>query len=494
MKLFILMLAGALLVTGAAFGHTYSAPPSGSIVPITTDRANPGITPGALDWTVLGSVTINVPSPTGLAYDGQYFRVPDWTGGNPSTIYTIDPATGATVGSIPAPSQWPGGIAWDGNYLWVEDYISQAVICKVDPANGQVLNTFPIPYSYYWAGVAWDGQYVYFGTNTSPGAGQPDYIYKMDPAAGTLLGSFAIPSTYISGLDYHDGHLWYSDSQEMMLYKITTNGVVVETSPAAGSYPSGVAFANGYLYNVDHTLRVIYQYDITPPVMSVILTPVNPPILIPASGGTFGFNIAAANLGTTQASFDVWTNVTLPTGGTTGPLILAQNLTLGAGITVDRDRLQNVPANAPAGIYAYNAYVGSYPSTVWADDEFAFEKSAASDGGINISSWICAGEPFDNENSETPETMPVNYQLLSANPNPFNPSTTIFFELQQASEIKLAVFDIQGREIQALGMGYWALGKHSVVWDASGQASGVYFVRLMVDGRWSMVEKVVLMK
>jgi len=468
-------------------------PPAGSTRPSEIDLPHHGVTPGALDWSVIGSVSIAVPNPTGLTCVGQYFRVPDWVGGNPSSIYTIDPATGLVVGSIPAPAQWPGGITYDGNYLWVTDYIQQMVICKIDPNNGHIINTYPIPYSYYWAGAAWDGQYVYFGVNTSPGAGQPDYIYKMDPNTGVILSSFAIPSTYISGLTYYDGHLWYSDSQEMTLYKITTNGVIVESSPAQGSYPSGMTFFNGYLYNVDNDLCLIYQYNITPPVMEVTLTPFNPPITIPANGGSFQFNIEVSNLGTSMANFDVWTMVTLPSGGSAGPLLLAQNLNFAPGASADRDRQQFVPAGAPSGIYSYNAFVGDYPNTVWTDDEFNFEKLTVDDGGICVPGWECWGEEFADKASGLTSNFPADCQLLSVYPNPFNPTTAVSFSLPYSGDVSLVVYDITGRQIASLVNSYLELGTHEFVWNASSQASGVFFVRLQA-GRLIQTQKILLLK
>jgi len=93
-----------------------------------------------------------------------------------------------------------------------------------------------------------------------------------------------------------------------------------------------------------------------------------------------------------------------------------------------------------------------------------------------------------------PVEMPVNPNIITCYPNPFNQRLALDFTLPEAADIQLAVYDIQGREIQALGAGHWASGKHSVVWDASGQASGVYFVRLSEAGGLSSVRKVVLMK
>ncbi len=92
------------------------------------------------------------------------------------------------------------------------------------------------------------------------------------------------------------------------------------------------------------------------------------------------------------------------------------------------------------------------------------------------------------------DLAPLTFDLLPCFPNPFNSTTVISFDLPASGDVKLAVYDITGREVQVLGTGHWALGKHSVVWNADGCVSGVYFIRLMADGRWLMARKVVLMK
>jgi len=83
---------------------------------------------------------------------------------------------------------------------------------------------------------------------------------------------------------------------------------------------------------------------------------------------------------------------------------------------------------------------------------------------------------------------------MTVYPNPFNQRLTLEFTLQEAGEVSVIVYDSMGREIAALGLGHWASGKHSVVWDADGVGSGVYFIRLVAIGRWPVAKKVVLLK
>jgi len=93
----------------------------------------------------------------------------------------------------------------------------------------------------------------------------------------------------------------------------------------------------------------------------------------------------------------------------------------------------------------------------------------------------------------TESGAPYGFASLSVSPNPFNQQTTISFELAEAGEINLAVYDVLGREIEALGTGHWASGKYSIVWKAENQASGIYFIRLQIP-ETSQTQKVVLMK
>jgi len=108
-------------------------------------------------------------------------------------------------------------------------------------------------------------------------------------------------------------------------------------------------------------------------------------------------------------------------------------------------------------------------------------------------------EYINLDGDEDPFILHPSSFVLSAYPNPFNQQLAISFEMRDASEIKLAVYDILGREVQVLEAGCWGLGKHIVVWNASEQGSGVYFVRLeMLQSVGTMphsqTRKVVLLK
>jgi len=71
--------------------------------------------------------------------------------------------------------------------------------------------------------------------------------------------------------------------------------------------------------------------------------------------------------------------------------------------------------------------------------------------------------------------------ILSQNyPNPFNPETTITYFLPTATNVKLAIFDVLGREVSTLRNERQLQGQHQAQFDASNLASGVYFYGLSV--------------
>ncbi len=88
---------------------------------------------------------------------------------------------------------------------------------------------------------------------------------------------------------------------------------------------------------------------------------------------------------------------------------------------------------------------------------------------------------------------------ITNRPNPFNPSTTIDFFVQNDSNVKLTVYNIKGHKIKTLADNEVVKGSHSVVWngvDENGRSvsSGVYFYKLNVNGKTEAVKKCLLLK
>ena len=83
--------------------------------------------------------------------------------------------------------------------------------------------------------------------------------------------------------------------------------------------------------------------------------------------------------------------------------------------------------------------------------------------------------------------VPVEYALHQNFPNPFNPQTTIHYDLAKSVAVRLAIYDVNGQRIRALVEDVREMGAHTVLWDGRDDqgedvASGVYFCRLHAGG------------
>jgi len=95
--------------------------------------------------------------------------------------------------------------------------------------------------------------------------------------------------------------------------------------------------------------------------------------------------------------------------------------------------------------------------------------------------------------TETESANQLSFVLAQNHPNPFNPSTTISFDLPRASEVTLKVFDLVGHEVATLANQKMQAGRYSFKWDASGMPGGVYFYRLQTEA-FTQTRKLLLLR
>jgi hypothetical protein len=95
--------------------------------------------------------------------------------------------------------------------------------------------------------------------------------------------------------------------------------------------------------------------------------------------------------------------------------------------------------------------------------------------------------------TQTSNNIPGSFKLHQNYPNPFNPVTKIRFDIPQASQVTLKIYDIAGREVMTVTKAKLAAGSYSYSWDAGRFASGVYFFRLSTE-EYSDIKKMLLVK
>ena len=105
--------------------------------------------------------------------------------------------------------------------------------------------------------------------------------------------------------------------------------------------------------------------------------------------------------------------------------------------------------------------------------------------------WVLEADPGTGVENEA--ILPTTNFLAQNFPNPFNPSTTISFNLLSAGQVNLTVYDMLGREVAVLVNDMLNAGTHNVNFDASKLTSGVYMYKL-TSGSFQQTRKMMLVK
>jgi len=124
----------------------------------------------------------------------------------------------------------------------------------------------------------------------------------------------------------------------------------------------------------------------------------------------------------------------------------------------------------------------------------------------NSENWFSATHPYGDGDLGTPGSFfddtlstveerhfPVEFNLSSPYPNPFNPSTSVEIYNPFGKKLTLEILNINGQIINSLKKEWFEAGVHNFKWDAKKESTGVYFFKLS-DSKSSVIRKVLLIK
>jgi Secretion system C-terminal sorting domain/FG-GAP-like repeat len=230
-----------------------------------------------------------------------------------------------------------------------------------------------------------------------------------------------------------------------------------------------------------------------PPVV-VSLVPISA-VDLPATGGILTFDASVrSNLPGTYPDATFWTKVKLPNGEFYPQVLFEFTFTLQPFMNASGNFTQEIPDYAPAGNYEMWGWVGQSPDS---DPRFGgffpFTKSSTMTDGSGVNNWASCGHIIADEAANV-TTLPTVYGMNPIYPNPFNASTTITVTLPESADLTVNVYNVTGQQVAELANRQYSAGSHNLTFDASGMASGLYFVRATVPGQMDQVQKVMLVR
>jgi len=334
-----------------------------------------------------------------------------------------------------------------------------------------------------------------------PGSGL--IIYHIDETAGNNNNQWYPGITteghYLVAIEQADGdwdleHNYNSDSSDPWPGESGNRIFDCSSIPNSNDYDGN--FTDIVIDNItDNGQMMTADFQIgfyNPSGQDLVLSPDETSLTLPAQGGTLNFTAEINNHEELVYTTQFWIKVILPNGTSFGPIFGPVNLTVSSLSNLEGSLSQCVPARAPNGLYTLVGYIGNCGFAI--DDSSFFTFIKMTENGESVPGPADIGWEVDGSFSQ-PEaaTSPQSMYLLSAYPNPFNPETTISFNLSVSEYVRLTVFDISGREIATLVDGFRSEGHHDVSFNAAGLTSDVYVYRLNTNEQ-TVTGKMVLMK
>ncbi len=390
---------------------------------------------------------------------------------------------------------------WDG---W---YIDDVLISRADPDTGNAINV-PAGWGMASLPVETTGPLMDVFTGARPNAFRYDLGYRrvdtVSPGVGYWLSYDSSSSPVVSGTLIPADTIQVKTAWNM----IGTIGYPIDSS-AVRTQPSGIIASSFYSYDPDSgyvpspSLLPGRAYWVRVSAPGKIILSIFYPSAAPKSGVAGGtaeplseleFTDAGGRRGTLR--YGTAGTDALPVQLPPPPPAGAFDLRYASGLSVERvapDESKEVPILHGALEFPVTVRWRPAPGvSAHASLGLNGESIQLDAGGERVVSSFTR-PPVLRLSGESPVEVPAEFILAGNYPNPFNPVTRISFALPEARFVTITVFDLLGREVASLGGSVLEPGWHSLTWDATATAGGVYLYRISA-GNNTATGKMILVK
>jgi eukaryotic-like serine/threonine-protein kinase len=389
----------------------------------------------------------------------------------------------------------------DGN-LYAVNKNSGTKIWNLDIGNN-ITRILPNPNTSYWdymqSSPCVDSGSVYAGSGDG-------YLYSVNAQTGSLHWKTKTGDIIRSSPCVYQSYV-YVGSNDGYIYALnkTDGSIAWKYNTASGSYKrvinspriyNGTVYCgsrSGYFNAIDAitgTLKWNYFYSSNYPMIESSAAIENGIVYVGSSDlrKVFAFDAATGKI--------VW-NSAVPGDTWSSPFFKSGTLYIGLATygnfsTKNSGALLAIDASTGKIEWRLNSgtttFIGGVVSSPTVDDHMIYYGSldsmvyAVDTAFTNISSGV-----------QGVQNAPKTFQLNDNYPNPFNPVTTIEYQVSTSSHMTLRIFNILGKEVQTLVDGIQKPGSYRVTLDGSHLSSGVYFDRLSA-GNYSETKTLLLIK
>ncbi len=405
-----------------------------------------------------------------------------------------------------------GGKNWENKFKTFDEILIFTDVCFVDSTNGWLISDRRI-YNTYDGGKTWKLQYT-----GSTGWGSSEYLYAItfvDQSNGFCIGSKSnkgfLLKTMDGGENWNPQTLAFGPLRDIHLISNLTgwlvgdDGLILRTLNGCQSFEYLASNVTNDIVGV-HFLNDNHGWAVT-----------SSNILLRTSDG--GLNWTSSTFSSDR--YDYGQRVFF-CDSLTGFVGSADGLfkTMNGGVTFSPVALTNYDAindiyfaNTKEGwaLAGYSGWGGSGGVVYHTNDSgiiwnevltsgqtltafsFVSEGCGWAVGGNSTIAKYKHGGPLTSVNLSKPTSGLTSYKLHQCYPNPFNPSTTITYDLPKKSFVELKLFDMLGREIKTLVNESKEAGRYQIDLDMQNYASGTYFYRIKAKN-FQKTKKLTLLK